>query len=558
MAAPHPKDWISAYANVQKLADRDILAVLKQAHRDIQAMLRAMPGGPSISEAVRREQLLTVQRHILRQQAIVFERLGDIINARAAAAASAASNLGSTIDDLLFGVYGDDETARNLRTSLAATSERGVEAAVARLTLSEIPLAARIYNTQAWMDGRIQRGINSALARGLSAREFAKEATDWFDPNTPGGVRYAAMRLARTEINNAFHATSIQQAEEKPWIGKMQWHLSSSHPKADLCDAYAKGGVMGDGIYAPRDVPRKPHPHCFCYVVPISPSEDDFLDNLLSGNYDKYLKDKALPAPPNMKPTATPRPVSSKPKANPAVPKSNPTATPQKKDPRSLPAPSLKKVSTRLEAELRDKNKIMGRKGARVHGELMKQAEFTPRAIRSVSEVVELNGNELAEWTREMGPNAVGGYRFRDRKLMATPHVFTEAYERGFQKEIVSKWSSVCGRAGTESFIAHEMGHHLDEVIKVAAPEFRRPIWEEIADNLGVARPKAYDDEGLYWFTRINNGKLEDFVSIYGSSSPLELIAEIWAEYSTNPNARPHIKKIGKLIHRLVEEAAAL
>lgn len=557
MAAPQPKDWLSAYANVQKLADRDLLAVLKAAHADIKAMLKAMPGGPSLSEAVRREQLLTVQRHILRQQAIVFQKLGLIIDARAAEAAAAASNLGSTIDDLLFGLYGDTETAKNLRNSLAATSERSVEAAVARLTLSEVPLAARIYNVNAWMDGRIQRGINSALARGLSAREFAAEATDWFDPNTPGGVRYAAMRLARTEINNAFHATSIQQADEKPWINAMQWHLSRSHPKADDCDLFAKGGKNGDGIYPPRDVPRKPHPHCFCYVVPVSPDEDEFLDSLLAGKYDKYLKDKALPAPPNMKPTATPRPISPRPKANPTTTKGNPTATPQKKDPRNLPAPALKKVPPRLEAELRDKNEIPGRKGAKVHGELMKQAEYTPKAIRSVSKVVELNGRELDEWVREMGPNAVGGYRMADRKLMATPHVFTEAYQKGFNKELASKWSSACGRGATESFIAHEMGHHLDEVIKTAAPEFRRPIWEEIADELGVMRPKAYDDEGLYWFTKINNGKLEDFVSIYGSYSPLELIAEIWAEYSTNTNARPHIKKIGKLIHRLVEEAAS-
>jgi hypothetical protein len=71
----------------------------------------------------------------------------------------------------------------------------------------------------------------------------------------------------------------------------MKWHLSKSHPKADECDAYAKGGTkgMGEGIFRPQDIPRKPHPHCYCYVTPVVMDEDEFLDKLVGGQFDTYL-----------------------------------------------------------------------------------------------------------------------------------------------------------------------------------------------------------------------------------------------------------------------------
>lgn len=289
MAVPEPQDWIRAYARVQKLADREVLAVLRQAARDINRQLKALAEADGIGAAVRREQLAVVKRNLLREQAAIFRSLGDKVSARRLDAAARAIELGSAIDSALLESAGRTGQASALRTMALRGLEETVNTALVRMTQSRIPLSERIYRTRVWMDGRLDRMVNSALARGLSAREFAREAMDWFSPNTPGGVRYAALRLARSEINNAFHAVSINQAAEKPWIDKMKWHLSSSHPKPDVCDQYAKGGPKGDGVYAPRDVPRKPHPHCFCYVAPQSPSEEEFLDNLIAGNYNSYL-----------------------------------------------------------------------------------------------------------------------------------------------------------------------------------------------------------------------------------------------------------------------------
>lgn len=288
MAIPEPQEWITAYAKVQQAADREIIAVLRQAYRDINKQL-ALLTGDGIGVRVRREQLLAIQKNILRTQAEIFRKTGDIIRARRAEAIARAIQLGDAIDLALLERAGATGQASALRTAFTRGLEETVNLMIIRIEQSQFPLAQRIYRNQVWMEGRIQNLINSALTRGLSAREFAAEARDWFNPNTPGGTRYASMRLARTELNNAFHAASINQADEKPWISTMKWHLSRSHPKPDVCDAYAHGGRDGDGVYLVRDVPRKPHPQCFCYVTPVSPDEDEFLDSLVGGKYDSYL-----------------------------------------------------------------------------------------------------------------------------------------------------------------------------------------------------------------------------------------------------------------------------
>lgn len=289
MAIPEPGEWLTAYARVQRLADADLLRLLREASRDIKRQINAVASRRGIGAAVRAEQLRTIQRAMLRQQALIFRRLGNIIQARRAEAAARAVNLQTRIDVTLLQNAGRSVDARALQAAATRGLETQIEVAITRMTQSRVNLSQRIYRNEVWMGDRVQAKINSALARGLTAREFAAEAIDWFDPNTKGGVRYAAMRLARTEINNAFHAMAINRAAEAPWVEAMQWRLSRSHPRPDTCDVYAHGGTRGDGKYRPEDVPRKPHPHCFCYVVPVVTDEDEFLDRLVAGQYDGYI-----------------------------------------------------------------------------------------------------------------------------------------------------------------------------------------------------------------------------------------------------------------------------
>lgn len=297
MPAPEPSDWLRASLRISRASDREILDLLRQALKDVNAMLRSLARresqmGGTFSDSVRRSQLELLRRTLLRDQAAIFTRLGDIVRARRLEAASRAVGLASAVDEALFVRAGFPEIARQLQIGVSRGLERTLEVALTRIQQSAVPLSERIYRVQVWMDGRLERKINSALARGLSAREFAAEAKDWFRPTTPGGIRYAALRLARTEINAAFHAMSVNQAVDAPWTTAMRWHLSSSHPKPDACDLLARNDHerLGPGTFKPGNVPRKPHPQCFCYVTPVTVDEDEFLDKLLDGRYNGYLR----------------------------------------------------------------------------------------------------------------------------------------------------------------------------------------------------------------------------------------------------------------------------
>jgi hypothetical protein len=292
--AVDPNEWLSAYARIQKAADTEVLTALRQASTDINRMLRALEAQRGIGAAVRHEQLQTVKRALLREQALIFRRLGSVIAARRIEAAEKAIILNGHIDAVLFAAAGRSGVATALTRSLVAGLESTIEVVTARMTQSRFPLSQRVYRSELWLRGQLEHKINSALARGLGPHEFAKEARDWISPNTPGGVRYASLRLARTEINNAFHAVAVNNSAEKPWVSGVKWNLSRSHPKADLCDAIAgdDGNGMGEGVFPPKDVPRKPHPQCFCFVTPVVIDEDEFIDQLVAGTYDGYLNVK--------------------------------------------------------------------------------------------------------------------------------------------------------------------------------------------------------------------------------------------------------------------------
>jgi hypothetical protein len=146
----------------------------------------------------------------------------------------------------------------------------------------------------------VDKEIQRALALQLSHEQLAKRVKALVNPRVPGGISYAAERLARTEINNAFHTSQIARREGEPWTEGMKWHLSGSHPRPDACNDYASrsnfsGG--GPGVFKPGTVPGKPHPNCLCYVTTVTISEDEFIDGFLGGRFDRYVDTTILRSP---------------------------------------------------------------------------------------------------------------------------------------------------------------------------------------------------------------------------------------------------------------------
>jgi hypothetical protein len=285
-AAPEPKDWLTAAADELRQGDKATLALLQESYRNINKLLQGLPSQPdaAFGNLIYRAQLERTRKAILDEQAKLFERLGDKVRARRLRSASRAARLSAAADAALLRLVGEGKAGERLYAGADITAQRTVETILARAGLSKVPLSERIYNMSVWMNNRLDRLIAGTMARGLNAARFAKVARDWFSPSTPGGTRYAAMRLARTEINNAFHATSIQYAASKPWVSQMEWHLSKSHPGKDRCDVIAAASP-----YDVHLIPRKPHPQCMCYVTEVTPDENDWIDRFVAGEFDDYL-----------------------------------------------------------------------------------------------------------------------------------------------------------------------------------------------------------------------------------------------------------------------------
>jgi hypothetical protein len=276
---PNKRTPIVEYLKTQRKWDAVLKGILEDAARDLDRDIRALDdtAGP-----LARAQLLAQRASIKAHLSQDFADIGKAIREGQKDAAAAASLVVSQFEDDLFSLVMDPEKRRLIAISEAQRAASSVQTVMARLQISQRTLSSQVYVTAAGVNSQVDKAINSALARGLSAREFAREVKQFVNPNTPGGASYAAMRLARTEINNAFHATTIQRFQSAIFVDNVEWNLSSSHPEGDHCDTLAD-----ESPYPKRSVPEKPHPQCFCFLTAEMPSEDDFIDNLFAGKYDE-------------------------------------------------------------------------------------------------------------------------------------------------------------------------------------------------------------------------------------------------------------------------------
>lgn len=169
---------------------------------------------------------------------------------------------------------------------------QAVEDVISRRT-EGFALSERIYMHGKLTTKQVGRIVEKGLVLQKSAKEIAKDVRGHYRPDVPGGTSYAAMRLARTEINNAHHSTTRRLGADKPWVKAMKWNLSKSHPKPDPCDEYAAHDEgMGQGVWV--DPPDKPHPQCLCWLTHVHIESEEFVNNLVKGDYDTWLKQKGV------------------------------------------------------------------------------------------------------------------------------------------------------------------------------------------------------------------------------------------------------------------------
>lgn len=282
MPSPEP---FKEYRQVQRKFDAELVRILERTAKAIRARINRLPSG--VGANIRRAQLNLVLAEIRRVQQSMWlaDALPLVQRGRRAGAEAAEDAIEAIMRPVYVGL--PEQVAEAVRDGLRATAASGIASDMARIPRE---LSARVYRLAGLHGGVVEDMIRQGLISGLSARELAQTVYRYISPTTPGGASYAAQRLARTEINNAFHERQVAGGS-RPGVTGTVWNLSGSHKVPDKCNLYAGQNKfdMGRGVFPPRQVPDRPHPNCFCFLTYKTMTSAEFKRSLSDGDFDAEL-----------------------------------------------------------------------------------------------------------------------------------------------------------------------------------------------------------------------------------------------------------------------------
>lgn len=293
MSAPIPSSlpepdrrWIIEYVKLQLSADRRVTEALQDALDQVDASMDKVAGKEGVGAGARASQLLASRSVINKILHELFKVVGGVVREEQSQAAQLAEELLMKDEKKIWEILEPDASRReDAKRDLTVQAARQIQATMKRIFETEQTLSQRIYRSEALSKGQVSKTINRHIAIGSSADDMAKDLKSLIDPKAPGGVSYRAKLLARTEINNAFHAQSIADAQDRPWINQVQWNLSKSHNEQGcICEEYAR-----QRLFPVSHVPKKPHPQCLCSITPKLPDLDTALKEFMSGQYAPWL-----------------------------------------------------------------------------------------------------------------------------------------------------------------------------------------------------------------------------------------------------------------------------
>jgi hypothetical protein len=288
MSQPARDPSFLRYLATQKKYDAELARTLEASARDIQRRLRLLKIQEGIGAQVRAAQLRVTLAAINNELTDMWHPgVLDIVVRGSKSAAMAAEVAIETLSRVTYASL-PDAAAEALTKGLRASAQAGIDTLYKRVPRR---LSNLVWNDAALSRGAVDDLIRRGLAQGLSAKELSQTVYRFVSPTAPGGVSYSAQRLARTEINNAFHQQQIALAD-MPGVEGVKWNLSGSHPRPDQCNDYAEGDHdgMGAGVFATDNVPNKPHPNCFCYLTYVTMDAKQFVSALSKGKFDDELR----------------------------------------------------------------------------------------------------------------------------------------------------------------------------------------------------------------------------------------------------------------------------
>ena len=184
---------------------------------------------------------------------------------------------------------GDAFDRAGIRAMFTNVNQRAVTALLSRTRGDGLRLSDRVWRTSQTWKRAATRVIEDMVARGQNSREAARYIDRYLQPQThttlksetrrrlgvPKDVSMEAMRLAVTEMNNAFHEGTILAGRATPSYQGIHWRLSHSHVVPDVCDRLAAGSPYRKG-----EEPPKPHPWCRCVAIQVHEDTKAFMQRL--------------------------------------------------------------------------------------------------------------------------------------------------------------------------------------------------------------------------------------------------------------------------------------
>lgn len=285
-----PPNWpLQALLKNIGVTEKELRSVLRDGAAEAERLIPKLIEQQTTGGKLKAAQSAIVLREIRALMAALWGDVGPVVRKGVVRTVMTAAEG----EDILFKFLGTKAT-QLMKAALREQAKAGVEAVLAK-SYNGIPLSTQVYRTQALSTGLVHKRVSNGLILGHSAKRIAKDVRDLISPDVAGGVSYAAMRLARTEINNAYKTSQEWRYKDEPWSRGMRWNLSRSHPVPDVCNHYAEEDTgLGPGVYAFGERPLS-HPNCLCYLTPEQATEDEFIEGFLAGEYDDYL-DETLDA----------------------------------------------------------------------------------------------------------------------------------------------------------------------------------------------------------------------------------------------------------------------
>ncbi len=106
-------------------------------------------------------------------------------------------------------------------------------------------------------------------------------------------MRYFANRIAQTELHRAYADMQAREVMADEDVQFVQYRMSRTHPKTDICDLFAKRDLygLGPGVYPKSQCPKAPqHPYCRCVCAPRLDIPVDAKARLHPGASQDYLR----------------------------------------------------------------------------------------------------------------------------------------------------------------------------------------------------------------------------------------------------------------------------